>query len=303
MPATFTLHEVAAGVWAAVAPGTAGPAVSNAAIVDLGDKTIVVDTFMTTQAAGELRDDVLQLTGREPFLVVNSHWHSDHVRGNRVFADQPIVGTRRMNELIVADAPQDRAEYASRVAAIRQSAKRLAAQATTDEERRTAAGTMALVAALESDADGYRLTLPDVLIGERLDIEGERSATVLGYGAGHTESDLFVHLPDAGAVVAGDLLWTGIHPKTDDGFPGPWADVLDRIAALGPTVVIPGHGAPGTAADLAVMAGYLRELERAVAAVRDGDLDADTAPVPEGSADWQGAARYRAGLNRLAASS
>lgn len=256
MAVTFSLRAVAPGVWAAVAPGTAGPAVSNAAIVDLGGRALVVDTFFTMVAAEELAGEVRRLTGRDAYLVVNTHWHADHVRGNGAFADVPIVGTRRMNELITADGP---------------------------------------------DEEGLRPPLPDVLIGDRLEIEGERTATVLSYGRGHTEVDLFVHLPDDGVLIAGDLVWTGVHPKTSDGFPAEWAQVADRLTALRPSVVVPGHGDPGSAADVAAMAGYLRALDGMVAALRAGELDPAAAPPPPGTEGWRDVARFRKGLAALAA--
>lgn len=49
----FTLHHATEGVWAAIAVPGSG-AQGNAAIVDLGDVTIVVDTFMVPQAAEQL---------------------------------------------------------------------------------------------------------------------------------------------------------------------------------------------------------------------------------------------------------
>lgn len=256
MPTTFTVREVATGVWAAVAPGTGGPAVSNAAIVDLGGKALVVDTFFTMLAADELAGEVRRLTGAQAYLVVNTHWHADHVRGNGAFVDVPIVGTPRMNELIVADGPGE---------------------------------------------EGDVVVLPDVLIGDRLEIVGERTARVLSYGRAHTEVDLFVHLPDDGVLIAGDLVWTGIHPKTSDGFPSEWAAVADRLAALAPATVVPGHGPPGTAADVAAMAGYLRALDGMVAAARAEELDPATAEPPPGTDDWLDADRFRRGLAALAA--
>ncbi len=70
----FELVELGPGVHAAVSD-IAGAAVGNAAIIDLGDKTLVIDSFMTAQAARELRTEVTRLTGRSAFMLVNTHWH------------------------------------------------------------------------------------------------------------------------------------------------------------------------------------------------------------------------------------
>ncbi len=299
MPSSFTLHEIVSGVWAAIAPGMAGPAVSNAAIVDLGDKTLVVDTFMTTRAAGELADEAKRLTGRDRFLVVNSHWHSDHVRGNPVFAGSPIIGTERMRELIIEDAPETPEEHAQRVESM-QSAARSLIDADTQEERDHAAGVQSLADALAEETYAKSITLPDLLIGDRLDIAGERRATVLGYGRGHTESDLFVHLPDDDVVIAGDLVWNGIHPKTSDGFPAQWVGVIDRMAALDPRHVVPGHGEPGAGSQISIMADYMRAIDATVDAVRAGDLTLEDAAPPTLAASWQEPDRFEAGMSALA---
>ena len=96
----------------------------------------------------------------------------------------PIVGTERMVELIVADAPKTRDEYEQRVEAIRRMAEGLAAGAVTEEERLVAAGTLTLAEALAAEADGFGVMLPDVLMSDRLDVVGsERSMTVLGYAS------------------------------------------------------------------------------------------------------------------------
>ena len=59
----FELVQVAEGVHAAIArPG--GAAFSNAGIVDLGDLTLVFDTFETPVAARDLKAAGESLTGR-----------------------------------------------------------------------------------------------------------------------------------------------------------------------------------------------------------------------------------------------
>ena len=95
----YRLREVAEGAWAAIA-SPEGNARANAGIVDLGDATLVFDTFMDPAPARALQADAARLTGREPSIVVNSHWHPDHVRGNRVFEGAEIVATARTKALV-----------------------------------------------------------------------------------------------------------------------------------------------------------------------------------------------------------
>ena len=57
------LIQIAAGAWAAIASPD-GAAFSNAGIVDLGDLTLVFDTFETPVAARDLKAAGESLTGR-----------------------------------------------------------------------------------------------------------------------------------------------------------------------------------------------------------------------------------------------
>jgi cyclase len=85
---------VADGVTAAVAiPGRG--AVGNAAIVDLGDSSLVVDTHVTPAAGRELREQAGAV-----HWVLNTHWHADHVLGNGEFGDATIVSTTGTRELM-----------------------------------------------------------------------------------------------------------------------------------------------------------------------------------------------------------
>ena len=78
----FQFEMVGDGVYAAFAKAT-GVAVSNAGVVDLGEKVVISPTV-----AQQLRQGVEQSLGKPIRFVVNSHHHVDHVGGNSVFAGQ-----------------------------------------------------------------------------------------------------------------------------------------------------------------------------------------------------------------------
>ena len=94
----FDLHQLANGVYAAIAtPG--GAAYSNAGIVDLGDQTLIFDTFETPQAAADLRAAAEALTGHPATGVIISYAHADHWCGNRVFDPRtPIISSHGIRE-------------------------------------------------------------------------------------------------------------------------------------------------------------------------------------------------------------
>jgi cyclase len=85
----FQLEQLAEGVYAAIALAGGGSG-SNAGMIDLGDRTLVFDTFLTPQAADELRAAAEHLLGRPVAYVINSHWHCDHIQGNQAFGGETV---------------------------------------------------------------------------------------------------------------------------------------------------------------------------------------------------------------------
>ncbi len=57
-----------------------------------GNSAIVVDTFPTIDQA-QWQRSTLEGMGITNFTVVTTHWHNDHIAGNEVYADSPIVMT------------------------------------------------------------------------------------------------------------------------------------------------------------------------------------------------------------------
>lgn len=291
----FALGEVAAGVYAAVA-GDTGACISNAAIIDLGDRTVVVDTFQTVQAATDLRAAAEALTGRSASLVVTSHWHDDHHGGNQVFDDAQIVSTRRTVEIMAGNRPADLDAYVAEIDGWLDHARHLLEAAEDEAARVRAEGMLRTGELLGEAAPGFRFTIPTPMDDDGMTVEGaERQAEVITYGGGHTASDVFVHVPDVDVVVAGDLLWVDLHPRADDGDPAAWADILGQISGLGPAAVIAGHGRTGDAGHLDALAAYLRTMDAIVDEALTTGLDEEALaaiPVPAGSEAWSGARRF-----------
>ena len=299
----FTLHEVAPGVYAALArPGSA--AICNSTIVDLGDRTLVVDTFQTLSAADDLLAAARDLTGRSAALVVNTHWHGDHVGGNPVFQGAEILATPRTVELVAEHQSPDVETYTEEIdELLRFADERLSDPAIGDDERALMERSKLVAETALVDAPRWRLTLPTAMEGDLLEVVGSaRTAEVLTFGGGHTESDAFVHLPADRLIVAGDLLFIDVHPRIQDGDPAAWAAILDRIAALGPIRVVPGHGPLGGPNHLVGFAEYLRQVADLVAdtAAHPGSDPAQRHPVPEGSETWGRRARLWEDVRALA---
>ena len=286
----FDLHEVAAGVWAAIARRDgAGAAVGNAAIVDLGDRAVVVDTCWTPQAAADLRAAAERLTGHPVAYAVNSHRHGDHVFGNPVFADVPILATERTRAGIAAHTAagldwgqQHGDEY------LRSLEAELAAAAP--EQRERAAVRLGEARVFAAALPTLEIVLPTLVFDRQVTLHGpRRTARLLTFGGGHTDSDSFLYLPDARVAIMGDLLTIGNHPWLGDGDPDEWLIILERIAALDVAVAVPGHGPVGTVAAFDPLREYLTTVQalvtQAVAAGQSAE-EAAVQPVPAPFAAW-----------------
>jgi glyoxylase-like metal-dependent hydrolase (beta-lactamase superfamily II) len=109
---------------------------------------------------------------------------------------------------------------------------------------------------------------------------GDRVVQLMELGPAHTKGDVIAWLPDAEVVFTGDLLFHGGHPIVWAGPIAGWIEACDRIVALAPEVVVPGHG-PVTGSDaVRRMGDYFRWLEGEAAARRDTGMSA-----PEAAAD------------------
>ncbi len=269
----------------------------NAGFVDLGDLTVVFDTFVNTVPASELKKAAERATGRPVEFVFNSHAHRDHVKGNQVFADATVVATEKTAE-VMTDAWKARTERVLREGL---DPIRKEVEAEFDEWKSSPLTTepdkILWDGYLNGILDGlgsYQLKLPGVTFDSAMTLRGsKRSAVALTYGGGHSKSDLILYLPEDGIVFLGDLLFIGYQPFIADGDPGELVGILDRVLALDPKKVVPGHGPVGTKQDLASNQNYVLSLERIVDEARRSKEDILSAaampePAPFNSWKWHG---------------
>jgi glyoxylase-like metal-dependent hydrolase (beta-lactamase superfamily II) len=121
-------------------------------------------------------------------------------------------------------------------------------------------------------------------------------------GPAHTAGDAVVHLADEGVVFTGDILFHGAHPIVWAGPVANWIEACDRVLALRPTVVVPGHGPLATPDALVDLKGYF-ELLTTQARTRfdagmtalDAARDIDLGPY----AGWSEAERVAANVHAL----
>ena len=91
---------------------------------------------------------------------------------------------------------------------------------------------------------------------------GARRAAVYFLGAGHTNGDLVVLLPEEKILYAGDLVMHGKLPylQSADADPRGWEQILTRLAAIDVAKVVPGHGTVSERQAIADTLAYVRKV-------------------------------------------
>lgn len=284
----FTLHQLAEGVFAAIAKN-GGAAIANAGIIDLGGRTLVYDTFLTPQAALDLLVAARQVTGREPELIVNSHYHNDHIWGNQVFKGATFISTTQTRQLILTDGKEEWEYYRDNCEPQLQKYRQLMEAESEPEKKRNILVWLDYYEALVESFPRMELYLPQMTFDQRLLLHGlTRSVELVSYGGGHTGSDAMLLLPEEKILFMSDLLFVKNHPFLADGDPAANYAILEKVKQLDVRTLVPGHGPVGDKRDLDLMQRYITELREMVAS-----LIAQGKPVEEAS-EMAIPARYRA---------
>ncbi len=226
------LHEVGDGLYAYLQPdGSWGW--SNAGLIVGGESTLLVDTLfdypLTEQMLRAMRDAVPAAAQID--TLVNTHANGDHCYGNRLVAGARIVASERtaaeMSELPPAA-----------MAALVEQAPQMGEL-----------GAFFLRCFGRFDFAGIELALPEETFSGELAMRvGDRRIELIEVGPAHTRGDTLVHLPDERVLYSGDILFSEAHPIVWAGPVSNWIAACERILAMDPEVIVPGHG-PLAAAD------------------------------------------------------
>ncbi|MFI5414733.1 MAG: MBL fold metallo-hydrolase [Candidatus Lutacidiplasmatales archaeon] len=284
----FTIEEVADRVWAAIAiPGASSS--SNCGIVDLGYATLIFDTSHTPQAAHDLWTAARLCTGKDPSIVVNSHWHFDHTFGNPAFRGATFFGTRITRERLLAFGTRF-ADGIGEPDWIRETDAMQATLGATTEPLARDALTAKLAARRELGLvpRGEMILVPSSNFEGRHRFPGPRGVQVVE-GGGHSESDSVLFLEDTEVLFAGDLVSVGTHPEMAGGSLPRWTTTLGRIEAIGAKVIVPGHGPVGTPAACDELRTYFERMEARAE-------QAGPVPMPEPYTTWRSPARFEENL-------
>lgn len=299
----FHIEQVAPRVWVAIHNDNYGKAICNAAIVDLGDKTLVFDPFMTPSAAVELKEIAKKLTRRNVSYVVNSHHHNDHIRGNQVFLpNATIISTNATRDQIERNEPGEQEWEKKHAPTLLQAIKKRMVNAS-EVDRDELPYWIGYYEGILESSDQLFTALADYTFDDSLWITGSKlSVKLVECKNGHTVSDAVLLIPTLGIAFMGDLLCTERHPWLSDGDVQGWRNSLrifyeDTLY----NTYLPGHGKVSGKPALKTLYEYLGDVQQLCDAAQSDSAQSAlmNQPIPAPYRGWFCGRFYQPNLQYL----
>ncbi|HTP72628.1 MAG TPA: MBL fold metallo-hydrolase [Burkholderiaceae bacterium] len=202
----------------------------NSVLIEAPEGWIVVDTGRSPAHAQALLDRI-GASGKPLRAIVNTHWHLDHIGGNRLLRTAYPQAKVVASDGIVAARSGFLADYR------RQLVDEMAKLSAQDPQRASWQREVDVI-------DDGTASTPDVVVAQlsTLDLAG------LGLGVGVerdavTAGDVWVYEANAVVLATGDLVTLPV-PLFDTACPERWAAALERLSTIRFRWLIPGHGEP-----------------------------------------------------------
>ena len=255
IPYARGLHSVGDRVWAWTLPD-GGYGWSNAGLIAGDGASLLVDTLFDLPLTREMLAAMRPITDGAPITdAVITHSNGDHTHGNQLLDGSVRIIAARGTAEEVAHGMAPEMLAMTQVADL---------------------GPVGTPYARERfgpfDFGGITLRNADQTFDHDLSVDvAGRQVKLLDLGPAHTAADTVVHVPDAGVLFAGDLLFIGCTPIVWAGPIANWVAACDTMIALDAPTVVPGHGPITDPDGIRAVRGYLVHVsEQAEAAYRQG---------------------------------
>ena len=299
----FELKPVADGIYAAIA-APRYKVNCNAAVILTNDGVVVVDSHSKPSAALALYREVQSITKQPIKRVINTHFHWDHWQGNQTYKeaypDLEIIASKRTLENLTRPGagnggiPNVDIQREMLPKEIEQLGNDLASATDPAQKMRLESNLRQTQTYMEELAN-FKPALPTRTFDKTVSlVVGEREIQILLLGRGHTDGDVFIHLPKEKVVATGDALIDWM-PYMNDGFPEDWVHTLDALEKFDFAHIIPGHGGVLPKERLAFFRGYMADL---IAAIKSAHADGASLDEMKKTLPDRLAVKYERGMSK-----
>lgn len=220
---------------AAPAEGWTWPPTSVTLIAGERD-AVLVDTVPTRVDSAALADWI-ESTDTVLTTIFITHGHLDHYLGAATLLER---------------------FPAARVVATEATVRHIENEVQSGAERAT-------YAAMFVDELVSTVIVPEVLAGDRLELEGHDLTVVATGQSDHVDSS-YLHLPELEAVIVGDIAYNDVHCAlmgSDHDKRREWIATLEEVRARNPEIVVAAHRRAGAPDDVRVLSDTIAYLEQA----------------------------------------
>lgn len=226
----------------------------NAGFITGDGTTLIIDTGANAAAASSIYGYASVARPSNRLLVLNTERHFDHMGGNAYFRERGIdifghCSIQRTDEEFRSEISEFNGEISN------------PARRSRHES--------------EIFYHETRLANPNCPIAADSSMNLGSCEIEILLTPGHTPSNISVYVPADGVLFSGDCLVNGYLPNLDAGSVGDWRiwlQSVNRIAALAPKFIVPGHG-PVAAED-----GVPRLIESVCEVLRQS-IEAERSPT------------------------
>ena len=249
----FKTVKVAEGIYAFIATESNSGVVQGNVVLIAGDESaMLIDSGQFPSLAKQIAEKVHELTKKPVRLLVNTHWHGDHLLSNHVFKEHfpGILVVAHENTVTLGE--KNYGKFAEQLKGYPKLIQDIRSLAKSGKSTKGRTLTKDEIEGLYIDADSLETNLND-LSNSRYEPAGltfqkevafdlgKRKARIMNLGRGNTSGDAVVFVADAKVLVTGD---TVVHPTpySFGSYHSEWIDVLKKMTELGADTYIPGHG-------------------------------------------------------------
>ena len=224
----------------------------NIAIVVGSHATLVVDTGLGPRNGATAAHVAAKLAPNNPKLfLTTTHFHPEHAAGEPGFPPGTILIRNAVQQQEMENHGQEMIDMFSQ---------------RSPQNKDLLAGVV--------------LRPPDVLFDQEATIDlGGVTARLLWFGGAHTKGDELTFVEPDRTLISGDVVQNKTMPNIfgDGGTPASWLAVLDKVAALNASHVLPDHSAPGDGSLVAEELSLISEIRTLALALKRQGISPDDA--------------------------